>query len=152
MKTKIYFSVFLIAFTLFSCNKNNNEEQQTASITSINLAKGATTPVLDNGNYVIENSTNWNSLLSMFSNGVIIDNVFSETNIDFSQFMVIAVIDEGHTTGGWSIDITNISETSTNIEVTYSNLDNGDDTLIAIQPFHVVKIPKSNKPVIFIQN
>ena len=152
MKTKIYFSLFLITFILFSCSKNDNDAQQTASIAPITLAKGATTPVLDNGNYVIDNSTNWNSLLSMFSDGVIIDNVFSETNIDFCQYMVIAVVDVGHTTGGWSIDITNISETSTNIEVTYSNLDSGDDTLIAIQPFHIVKIPKSNKPVIFIQN
>ncbi len=152
MKTKIYFSLFLMAYILFSCNKSDNEVQQTASITPNTLAKGATTPVLDNGNYAIDNSTNWNNLLSMFSDGVIIDNVFSETNIDFSQYMVIAVVDVGHTTGGWSIDITNISETSTNIEVTYSNLDNGDDTLIAVQPFHVVKIPKSNKPVIFIQN
>ena len=152
MKTKIYFSLFLMAFILFSCNKSDNEVLQTACITPNTLAKGATTPVLDNGNYAIDNSTNWNNLLSMFSDGVIIDNVFSETNIDFSQYMVIAVVDVGHTTGGWSIDITNISETSTNIEVTYSNLDNGDDTLIAVQPFHVVKIPKSNKPVIFIQN
>ncbi len=151
MKT-IYVLLFLLTSTLISCNKENIEKQYPNYITPVNLAKGATNPVLNNDNYVIKDSTEWNNFLTMISEGINVNYYFSQLNIDFSQDMVIAIIDVAYPTGGWTVDITSIIETSNNIEVTFTHLNTGNDTMVSEQPFHIVKIPKSNKPINFIQN
>jgi hypothetical protein len=77
------------------------------------------------------------------------ENYFTETNIDFNNFMVIVVIDIGYSNVGHSIDITNIVEYETNIVVTLQNLQTGNEQSVATQPYHIVKIPKTTKPIVF---
>jgi hypothetical protein len=72
-----------------------------------------------------------------------------ETEIDFSTYLVIAVFDSIHTNGGWSIDVTNVTEYYDKIEVSVSNLETGDLTAVITHPFHIVKIPVSNKEIVF---
>lgn len=75
---------------------------------------------------------------------------FTETTIDFNNFIVIAVIDQFYTNGGYTIDITNITEFENEIVVTIENLNStGNGSNVAIQPYHIVKIPKVNKPIFF---
>jgi hypothetical protein len=74
---------------------------------------------------------------------------FTETNIDFSLFQVIVVVDEVKNSGGWSINITDITENSDEILVTVSNLRTGNLTSVITQPFQVVKIPTLSKPIAF---
>ncbi|MFT6748715.1 MAG: hypothetical protein ACI9XR_000217 [Flavobacterium sp.] len=74
---------------------------------------------------------------------------FTENNIDFNSFVVIAIFDKIYTNGGHSIDITNITEFETNIIVTIENLQTGNQFSAASQPYHIVKIPKVNKPIVF---
>lgn len=74
---------------------------------------------------------------------------FTEINIDFTNFQIIAVFDNIKLQGGHSIDITKISENENNIVVTIQNLLPGGINSVITQPFHIVKIPKSTKPVVF---
>ena len=71
-------------------------------------------------------------------------------DVDFNQYQVIAVVDVIHSNGGWSLDITDITEYDDKIVVTYSNLKTGNDTDALSQPYHIVKIPKSDKKIEFV--
>jgi len=76
-------------------------------------------------------------------------NDFVETAIDFSQYQIIAVFEAVKGNGGWSIDITAITEYADSITVPVKNLHTGDDTCVMTQPFCIVKIPVSDKKVVF---
>ena len=96
-----------------------------------------------NVNFVITNNTDWNYLL----NKKIVRS--SETDIDFSEYRIIAVFDRVHGNGGWSIDITKILEFSDKIVVFVCNLETGNATSVITDPYHIVKIPYSEKRVMF---
>jgi hypothetical protein len=79
----------------------------------------------------------------------VVDNYFSETEIDFNDYQVIAVFDEVKGSGGWSIDITGITEWQDKIVVSVTNLKKGDASRAITQPFQIVKIPASEKEIEF---
>ena len=103
-------------------------------------------------NIVIKNQMEWNALLnsmdSIDGSGTII---FSNFPVDFSQHQVLAVFDKARNDGVWGIEITNIVEQTCHIVVTYHIWKKvGTGTINnAIQAYHLVKIPISNKQVIF---
>jgi hypothetical protein len=80
----------------------------------------------------------------------ITNNLFTETTIDFNNYQIIAVFDSVYGNGGHSIDIVNVLENKTNIVVTVQKLLTGNVTATISQPYHIIKIPRSTKPVIFI--
>ncbi len=149
MKTKIYFSLFLITFILFSCNKKSSEEE-TNSITFTEIGKGA---LYGNGaegipqsNLVITNNTDWQNLMNQMNSVNNVTDNFTETNIDFSVYEIIAIFLDVKG-NGWEVSITNITEDNANIYVDKSEKEY--DNSVITQPFHIIKIPKSNKPVVF---
>ncbi len=152
MKTKIYFSVFLIAFILFSCNKNSNEEE-TNSITFTEIGKGA---LYGNGaegitqsNLVITINTDWQNLMNQMNSVNNVTDNFTETNIDFGTYEIIAVFDIIRPHNNFDITITDVIENTNNIVITISETSNDNGYTIMNQPFHIIKIPFSNKPIIF---
>ena len=79
----------------------------------------------------------------------IINNVtdnFTETNIDFNNYMLIAIFLEIKYSG-WEVDISEILETNNNINV--YKIEKEAATTVMSQPFAIVKIQKSNKAVVF---
>jgi hypothetical protein len=79
----------------------------------------------------------------------VVDAYFTETDIDFSIFQLIAVFDEVKGNGGWTIDITRIIEWSDKITVYAANLKKGNLTSVMTQPFQIIKIPVSEKEIVF---
>jgi hypothetical protein len=59
------------------------------------------------------------------------------------------VFDEVKSDGGWSIDITNIENQENQIVVTVTNLHTGNITSVMTQPYQIVKIPVSDKEIVF---
>jgi hypothetical protein len=108
-------------------------------------------------NLVISNETDWTTLKNILNASSIAlglgnlhtENNFVETTVDFNNYTVIAVIDQGYSNGGHSIDITSIIEYENNIVVTVEKLLTGNITLIVTQPYHIVKIPLTTKPITF---
>jgi len=152
MKKHLLFLLCFILLISTSCRDNNDENIESKNQINFQLiGKGnfmATyaTPQ----NTVITNSTQWNNFLNQIdgpnnhpSSG------FTETNIDFNQFMVILVVDEVYPNGGHSVDIMTVDENPQNIEVDVEKLLQGDVTTVVTQPYHIVKIPKIAKPVLF---
>jgi hypothetical protein len=96
---------------------------------------------------VITNTTDWQSLLDqMNSNNSNETNDFTEINIDFDNYIVIAVFLEVKPVN-WFVEITTIIENETNIMV--SQVDTEGGFTVIRQPYHIVKIPITDKPVVF---
>ena len=52
-------------------------------------------------------------------------------------------------TGGHSIDIVDISCNRNKIVISVRNLNNGNLTSVITQPFHIIKIPRTEKQITF---
>ena len=153
MKKHLLILLCSIFFVTISC-RDNHDDEQLENKNQINfqlIGKGNFV-----GNYaaqqntVITTSTQWNNFLNQIdgqNNHPSTD--FTETNIDFNQFMVIVVIDSVYPNGGHSVDIITVEENPQNIEIDVEKLLQGNVTTVVTQPYHIVKIPKILKPVIF---
>ena len=154
MKKHLLLLLCSIFFLTISCRDNNDDDEQLKSKSQINfqlIGKGNLTgSYTAQQNTVITNTTQWNNFLSQIdgqNNHPSTD--FTETNIDFNQFMVIVVIDAVYPNGGHSVDIMTVEENPQNIEIDVEKLLQGNVTTVVTQPYHIVKIPKILKPVIF---
>ena len=105
-------------------------------------------------NRVITNQADW----TIFLNSLIyptcprcfnVIGTFSTTTIDFANYNVIVCIDVvRQTVGGNEITIVGINENQNTINVSLTHVIGGFFLLIS-QPYHIVRIPKSTKPVVF---
>ncbi len=105
-------------------------------------------------NTVITNQATWTAFLNSLvdtncpgCNNVI--STFSTTTIDFTNYNVIVCIDVVRgTTGGNEITIVGINENQNTINVSLTHVIGGF-FLLDSQPYHIVRIPKSTKPIVF---
>lgn len=153
MKKHLLLLLCSILLILTSCRDNNDENIESKNqinfqlIGKGNLMGSSYAPPQ---NTAITNSTQWNNFLNQIdSSNNHPSSTFTETNIDFNQFMVILVVDSVYPNGGHSVDIMTIDENTQNIEVDVEKLLQGDVTTVITQPYHIVKIPKILKPVTF---
>jgi hypothetical protein len=58
-------------------------------------------------------------------------------------------VDDVYGNGGHSVDIMSVTENPQNIVVVVVKLLTGDVTTVVTQPFHIVKMSKTTKPIIF---
>jgi len=140
-------------------NDNSNNppttfESQNIEFTTIIKEEGTTASrqqgsIFDNGNQniVFTNSSEWESFLNEFQSYEL--SQFTEIDVDFTTYQIIVVIDDKKQTGGWSIEITSITEFENEINVVVVTSDMGNDTTIMTQPYHIVKMPISSKPINF---
>lgn len=136
-------------FTLSCANNNNENDFEPQTITPVLIGKGHLNynTFYTKQNIVITNNSEWQTLLNNFNS--INNNItatFTETNVDFNNYQIIVAIDAKNSST--SVDITNIIENTNNIAVTIQNLQLGITQDVA-NPFHIVKIQKSTKPVVF---
>ncbi len=144
MKKTILISIILY---VISCSNNNTSE--TVNQTTTLIAKGwlSYNDIFTQQNLVITNDTEWQQLIADMQtvNPDILES-FEETDVDFETFQILAAFDIKNSTT--TVDITNVTENTSNIVVTVENLQHGITQDVA-HPFHIVKIRRSNKPVVF---
>ena len=101
---------------------------------------------ISQSNLVITNDADWQNLMNQMNTVNNVTDDFTETDIDFNTYNVIAIFLDIKPSG-WEVKITDITEDDTNIHVYKSE----EAFLYSVmtQPFHIVKISKSYKPVIF---
>jgi hypothetical protein len=156
MKTKIKTISKILIFSFFliltiSCDKSEVENKSffPQTITQVTINKGGTNVDLPSTqpNFVINNDTQWQLLLNNFSTDIYnsSSNPFSQTNIDFSNFQIIVVTQGGGATS--DVTISNIVENIENITITTQRREGLFD--VYGYGYHIVKMPKSIKPVIF---
>ena len=155
MKTNILISIFFLTMGLlvFSCNTSEPPipEIFPKEIISVQITQGVLSgsDEIPKQNLLIKTQAEWEDLMNTMDS----DNNLTEIYIDFSSFQVIAVFDKARANDEWSIDITDITEYADSIVVTIqNNLKSGSDSEIIIQPYQIVKIPISDKKIVFIDN
>lgn len=146
-------TIILILSIFFATSCSNDDDIQTAQSTPINFTEIGKGALFGNGsegiaqsNIVIDNTTDWQNLIDQMNSFSNISNSFTETSIDFNSYAIITVFLEIKPTS-WEVSITNITENETNISVSVQETEM-DNTVIT-QPFHIVKIPITNKPIEF---
>jgi hypothetical protein len=147
---KILISILAISILTFSCSNDSGSQTKRVEFTEIAkgfLAGDGAEGIIEQ-NIVINNESDWNDLKTKMNTVNNETDKFSETEIDFTIYQIIAVFDQIYTNGGYSINITNISENETNIFVKIENLLKGNDTFIITQPYYLAKILNSDLTVI----
>lgn len=142
-------TLFSILFLLAGCNSDDSDtsEVKYSVIVQDDYFNGDYNN--PKANLVIKDQTQWNNLLSKINLVANANSIFPDTNVDFTKYQVIAVIDEVRHYGGYSIDITKITETNSIIFVKVEHLKPGGLNAVITQPYHIVKIPKTNKKIVF---
>lgn len=144
---KNFYYLILSLFVLTSCSNDDNEvianDVQFSTVGKNSLNGGEN---VSQSNFVFNNQTDWNNFLTQVDAINNLSDTFTETNIDFSTFTVIAVVEEIKTSGS-EISVVNVTENTNTIHVT-SELTMFASTVIS-QPFHIIKIPKTNKQILF---
>ncbi len=143
---------FLIIVVTYGCN---NDETNETEITPVLIGKaelfGNGEEGIDQSNLIITNTEDWNVIIEQMDSVNNPSNNFTEIEIDFSQFQVIAIFDEIRSSGDRTIFVTRIVEEKNEIKVYISYNYNGDmRPQIVIQSFHIVKIKRNEKPIIFL--
>ena len=77
-----------------------------------------------------------------------VDN-FNEININFNEFIIIAVITENQPNTGYSVSVNEIIENKNSINVFSEIQYTGSGYTRIVQPFHIVKIPSTSKEIVF---
>lgn len=143
-------TLFAILLLLAGCsNDDSNQSNITFSvIAQKDLSPSDQKPILET-KVVIKDTPAWNAFTTQLNVVNEETKFFSETNIDFTKYQIIAVIDQKYLNGGHSIDITKITENNNSISVKVEKLHTGNIATVITQPYHIVKIAKSSKKVVF---
>jgi hypothetical protein len=145
-------TIITIIFSLLLLGCPKNEE---GGFTS--LSKGS---LFGNGaegfkkeNIVISSKEEWKSFLLKVDTTNKVSKTFENT-IDFSKEMVIVCIDKVRNSGGFSIEIIEVVTESDTFLIkvkTEGPKPMSMVTSVMIQPYHIVKIKKTNKKIKFIE-
>ena len=144
--------IILLSIFVLSCSSDDDNSEMT-NIESTLIAKdnlyGNGAEGITQRNLIISDQTAWNDLIAQMNSVNIVSDNFTETDINFSEYKIIAVFDEIKRNGGHSLELDIISN-SENIIVNITDLaPEGDATTVITQPFHIVKILNSDLPIIF---
>ena len=144
------FITLIFSLLLMGCPKN--EEGGFTSLSKGNLF-GAGSEGFKKENIIISSKEGWKSFLSKVDTTNKVSETF-ENAIDFSKEMVVVIVDKVRNSGGFSVEITEaVKEGNTLlIKVKTEGPKPLDMVTQAIeQPYHIVKINKTNKEIKFIQ-
>lgn len=101
-------------------------------------------------NIIIDNKAEWTNLQEKMNSVNKVTPGFSETDIDFSEFIILAAFDKVQGYGGVSIEITKLSENEKEVKFSAkTHSPGGVATTVMNQAFHIVKIPATKKRILF---
>jgi len=150
MKIKVLTLILFSFITLLiSCNNDDNSDFQPTKVNFTEIGKGT---LYGNGQegivqsiIIITNTNDWNNLISKINSINNVSDHFTETEINFSEFTIIAIFLEIKSSG-WEIGIKNVIENQDTISL--STLETQYATSVMTQPFCIIKIPKTDKKII----
>ena len=133
---------------MFCCSNDNDSIYQSTKIIFTEIGQGFT-ELNDNlaQNLIITTETEWNILMDNLPSEFV-DN-FNEININFNEFIIIALITENQPNTGYSVSVNEIIENKNSINVFSEIQYTGSGYTRIVQPFHIVKIPSTSKEIVF---
>tara|TARA_Y100000815_G_scaffold248595_1_gene249829 strand:+ start:307 stop:759 length:453 start_codon:yes stop_codon:yes gene_type:complete len=129
-------------------NKAKMVEENVILIGEGNLY-GSGSEGIEQQNLVITSESEWKELLTKMDSVNKVSDSFSQTEIDFSKYSIIAVFDAVKNSGGHSLEL-DINETKNKVLVKVKRKSpEGMATMVMTQPYYIVKIPESETPIVF---
>lgn len=146
---KKYISIGLLLLLVISCNKSNDIDLNLTLIHQGTLY-GAGDENISEENLVIEKVEDWEDLLVKINAVNSGSEYFSETEIDFDEFIVIACFDKVRPSAGYSITISNTEVKNKEVEFTISK-ESADGMVASVitQPYYIAKFPRTKKKISF---
>ncbi len=114
------------------------------------IMKNGITSVTEKGNYVIKNNKDWLDLLYKIRGGTDLDS--NPPKVNFDKDMIVAVFQGEKNTGGYDIEINRITEKENAIEILVTETSPGPRCMVTqafTSPYHIVKVQKTDKKVMF---
>lgn len=97
---------------------------------------------------IIQTDEQWEALRTKMNS---VNQSQSEVSIGFEQKTVLAYFDQIRTTGGYAVEIIKVVETTNGVEAMVKfTAPSGMATDAMTQPYSIVSIPKTSKPVKFV--
>lgn len=153
MKTFRPILFLALAFLVFSaCTRNEDEDLQRDPIQQTKIAEGtlSSAETFPSQNLLISSEEDWKALIAALQQeNPDVLHWFSETEVDFEQFQVLALIDEVRPHSSYYLSISEILETETQVEVKLQQGHTGEGFTVLSQPFYIARIAKTDKPVVF---
>lgn len=100
-------------------------------------------------NLVINDQNTWSNLMVQMNTITNVSYNFTETDIDISEYTIIAAFEEVKTNGGHDLQLNIMSDTEHIIVSVTDLISEGNATHVMTQPFHIVKIQNTDLPIIF---
>lgn len=152
---KIVIPIIVLLLNLSCINKKVHEDMQQSKITTVYKGSlfGAGAEGFTKENIVIQSEKEWQKVLNKLNTTNNMSEQFKGT-VDFSKKDVIIAVDNVRNTGGFSININEVSEKKDTIEISVVTKGPGpsDNVIMAItQPIHIVLINKTNKEIVFLE-
>ncbi|MDY0089590.1 MAG: protease complex subunit PrcB family protein [Flavobacteriaceae bacterium] len=149
------FLMAILSIVLVSCNNDDNGKQSfiPQTITPVLIALSDllgvaifSIPDEDQYNNYFNNENDWENFLN--NNSAL--SFYPEIgNIDFNNDIVIVCVDYTKPTFGYSIGFNSIIEYENEVIVSIKYEGNGGVATMPSRPFIIVKIPKTEKPIVF---
>lgn len=141
--------ILVITLTVFNCSTEDSDSYNFDTSTTL-IAKGnllgAGSEGIHKQNMIIRNSLEWETLKMRIANTTA---SFTETEIDFTNYLIIAVFDEVKLGSGYSIEL-DVTYNTDNIFVNIIEvISDGDLTTRYTQPFHIIKLDATDLPILF---
>lgn len=152
LSLKKWVLIILPALLMFNCSPEDitidNIDTTTTLIAKSNLYGGGAEDISQQ-NIVITDNETWESLKHQMNTVNNVSNTFSESDIDFSVYQLIAVFDSVQNSGGHSIDLDMIWNSDSVIVNVINSHPVGNAASVMTQPFHIVKIKNTDLPILF---
>jgi hypothetical protein len=145
-----FFITIIFSLMLVGCPKN--EEGGFISLSKGNLF-GAGSEGFKKENIVISSKEEWKSFLSKIDATNKVSETF-QSAINFSKEMVVVSIDKVRNSGGFSVEIIEVVKEGNTFLIKVKSKGPKPLDMVTngiIQPYHIVKINKTNKKIKFIK-
>lgn len=146
VKMKAIVVGFLVVGLLAACSDSDNELNK--SVTFETVEKNFYSGVEETRNVIVTNVNEWEALWDETVTWTPDELPF----VNFNESVVIAVYMGEQLSGGFNVDILGIRETDEIIEVVskFSKPESREGVTLALtQPFHMIKIQKTDKKIVF---
>lgn len=151
---KIKTLILLSLIFILGCNcKKTSTDMASKNVESVLIAKGnlygSGAEGLEKQNMIITNKNDWSALLSQLDSVNKVSQGFTETDIDFTKYSIIAVFADVKGSGGHKIDVAITTTPDKKIIKVNHIAPKGIATSVMTQPYYIAKLPKSDLPIVF---
>lgn len=120
------------------------------SVSFSTVLQGSNSGIIEKNNFAIHTESEWNDFWKTFTGPSL---NMQKPEINFSFEMTIAVFSGEKRTGGYSILVDKIIQRNGKIFVYIKEIQPPAGSVVTMaltQPFHIVKMPKSERPIDFL--